>query len=49
MDPKSKAVPLKLAIPLNSLAPADYAFQITVVDPSSQKLAYWQAPVRIVS
>jgi VWFA-related protein len=48
MDPKSKAVPLKLTIPLGTLANGEYLCQITVLDPTSQKAAFWQAPVRIV-
>jgi hypothetical protein len=48
MDPKSKAVPLKLTIPLEGLAAGEYVCQITVLDPTTQKVAFWQAPVRIV-
>jgi VWFA-related protein len=48
MDPKSKAVPLKLTIPLGDLANGDYVCQITVLDPTTQKAAFWQAPVKIV-
>ena len=48
MDPKSKAVPLKLTIPLQSIADGEYVCQITVVDPTGQKVAFWQAPIKIV-
>lgn len=48
MDPKSKAVPLKLTIPLGALANGEYLCQITVLDPTSQKAAFWQAPVKLV-
>jgi len=48
MDPKSKAVPFKLAVPLEDLAPGEYICQVTVLDPSDQKLAYWQTAVRVV-
>lgn len=48
MDPKSKAVPFKLALPLGALAPGEYICQITVIDPTVQKAAFWQAPVKIV-
>jgi VWFA-related protein len=48
MDPKSKAVPLRMAIPLDDLQPAQYTCQITVLDPTTQKVAFWQAPLRIV-
>jgi VWFA-related protein len=48
MNPKSKAVPLKLAVPLTELTPGLYTCQITVLDPAGQKAAFWQAPVRVV-
>jgi VWFA-related protein len=48
MDPKSKAVPLKLTIPLVELAAGDYVCQITVLDSTVQKAAFWQAMVKIV-
>ena len=48
MDPKSKAVPFKLSLPLGPVEPGEYAFQITVLDPTVQKAAFWQAPVKIV-
>ena len=48
MDPKSKAVPFKLTVPLEALAPGYYVCQVTVLDPSAQKVAFWQAEIRIV-
>jgi VWFA-related protein len=48
MDPKSKAVPLKLAVSLGELADGEYICQVTVLDPTGQKAAFWQAPVKIV-
>jgi VWFA-related protein len=48
MNPKSKAVPLKLTVPLTELAPGDYVCQVTVLDPTGQKAAFWQAVVKIV-
>jgi hypothetical protein len=35
-------------VPLNALADGEYVCQITVLDPSAQKVAFWQAPVKIV-
>jgi VWFA-related protein len=43
-----KAVPLRFSIPLESLAPGKYECQVTVLDPTSQKASFWQAPVAIV-
>src|SRR6185436_13652300 len=48
MDAKSKAVPLKLTIPLGGIANGEYLCQITVLDPNGEKAAFWQAPVKIV-
>jgi hypothetical protein len=48
MDPKSKAVPFKLSLPLASVEPGEYVFQINVLDPTVQKAAFWQAPIKIV-
>ena len=48
MDPKSKAVPLKVSLPLEGVPAGEYVCQITVLDPSAQKAAFWQAPVKIV-
>jgi VWFA-related protein len=48
MDPKSKAVPLGFSLALNKLQPGRYNCQVTVVDTSSQKAAFWQAPVMLV-
>jgi VWFA-related protein len=48
MDAKSKAVPLRLSVPLDALADGEYACHITVLDPNGQKAAFWQAPVKIV-
>jgi VWFA-related protein len=47
MDPKSKAVPIKLTIPLKSLEDGEYVFQITVLDSTNQKIAFWQSSIRI--
>jgi hypothetical protein len=39
---------LKLTIPLAELVNGEYLCQITVLDPSTEKAAFWQAPLRIV-
>ena len=48
LDPKSKAVPLRFSLALNRLPPGRYNCQVSVVDPSGQKAAFWQAPVMLV-
>jgi VWFA-related protein len=48
MDPKSKAVPLRFSLALDKLTPGQYDCQVTVLDPTGQKAAFWQAPVMLV-
>jgi hypothetical protein len=48
LDTKSKAVPLKFSVPLQSIPPGRYEAQVTVLDPTSQKAAFWRAPIVIV-
>jgi len=45
LDPKSKALPLKFSVPLGKLAPGKYTCQVSVLDPTGQKFAFWRAPV----
>ncbi len=40
-------VPLAFTIPLNTFAPGRYQCQVTVLDPTAHKAAFWQAPVVI--
>jgi VWFA-related protein len=46
-NPKSKAVPIRFSIPLESLKPGSYDFQVTVLDPSSSRAAFWRTPLTI--
>jgi VWFA-related protein len=48
LDAKSKAVPMRFSLALGKLQPGRYNCQVTVVDPTSQKAAFWQAPVMLV-
>ncbi len=48
MDPKSKAVPLRFSLALAKLPPGKYDCQVTVLDPTGGKAAFWQAPVALV-
>jgi hypothetical protein len=48
MENRLKTVPLKFSIALAKLPPGRYNCQVTVVDPTSQKTNYWQAPVMLV-
>jgi VWFA-related protein len=48
MDPKSKALPLRFDLSLSKLYPGEYICQVTVLDPTSRKAAFWQAPVMLI-
>jgi VWFA-related protein len=48
LDSKSKAVPLKLSVQLTSLRDGEYVCQVTVIEPTTKKVAFWQAPVKLV-
>jgi len=48
LDLKSKAVPLRFAFSLSKLPPGKYDCQVSVIDPTGQKVAFWQAPVVLV-
>jgi hypothetical protein len=48
LDVKSKAVPIKLALRLEGIAPGEYLLQVSVLEPTGQKAAFWQAPVKII-
>jgi hypothetical protein len=48
LETSSKAVPLRLSVPLASLATGRYDCQVTVLDPANQKIAFWRAPVVLV-
>ena len=48
LDAKSKALPLKFSVPLAKLAPGKYTCQVSVLDPTGQKFAFWRAPVVVV-
>jgi hypothetical protein len=48
MDPRSKAVPLRFSIPLERLETGRYDCQVTVLEPTGKKVAFWQAPIALV-
>jgi len=49
MDPKSKAVSMRFSLALSKLPPGKYDCQVTVVDPTSQKAAFWKDRVMLVN
>jgi len=48
LEARSKAVPLRFVLPLQSLATGRYDCQVSVLDPAGQKVAFWRAPVVLV-
>ncbi len=48
MNNRLKTMPLTFNIPLSNLAPGEYQCQVTVLDPTAQRSAYWRAPVMLV-
>jgi hypothetical protein len=45
---QTKAVPIRLLVDAGSLTPADYECQVTVLDPSENRSAFWRGAVTIV-
>lgn len=48
LNNRLKTVPLKFNLSLTKLPPGEYNCQVTVLDPTGQKAAFWQAPVMLV-
>ena len=48
LDNRLKTVPLGFSLSLNKLPPGEYNCQVTVLDPTGQKAAFWQAPVMLI-
>jgi len=43
-----KTMPLKFSLSLNKLPPGQYDCQVSILDPTGQKAAFWQAPVMLI-
>jgi hypothetical protein len=43
-----KTMPIQFSIALTDLPPGKYDCQVTVLDPTGQKAAFWQAPIVVV-
>ena len=48
MDPRSKAVPIRLTVPLETLPAGRYDVQVAVMDPESKLVNFWQGPIAVV-
>ena len=47
-DPKIRAVPIRFTIPLVQMAPGSYDCQVTVLDPTTRRAAFWRASIAVV-
>ena len=45
---RAKAVPIRFEVPLDKIAPGAYDCQVTVLDPSAQKAAFWQGRIVVI-
>ena len=43
-----RTMPLQFSISLNNLPPGKYDCQVSVLDPTGQKAAFWRAPIVVV-
>jgi VWFA-related protein len=48
LDARSKAVPIRVTVPLTDVAPGRYDCQVTVLEPGGQKVAFWRSPIAVV-
>jgi hypothetical protein len=48
LNPKTKAVPIRFSLPLGKLLPGRYICQVSVLDPTSRKFAFWRAMVVVI-
>jgi hypothetical protein len=48
LNNRLKTIPLKFILSLADLPPGEYNCQVTVLDPSTRKAAFWQAPVMLI-
>ncbi len=45
LNEKSKALPLRFSLPLGKLQPGRYTCQVSVLNPTAGKFAFWRAPM----
>jgi VWFA-related protein len=48
LNARSKALPIRFSVPLGKLQAGRYTCQVSVLDPQSQKFAFWRAPIVMV-
>jgi len=45
LNDKSKALPVRFSLPLSKLQPGRYTCQVSVLNPTARKFAFWRAPM----
>jgi VWFA-related protein len=48
LNNRLKTTPLKFSLSLAKLPPGEYNCQVTILDPTGRKAAFWQAPVMLI-
>jgi VWFA-related protein len=48
LNNRLKTTPLKFSLSLAKLPPGEYNCQVTILDPTGQRAAFWQAPVMLI-
>jgi len=48
LEARSKAVPVRFSLPLDRVVPGRYDCQVTVLEPTGQKVAFWRAPIVVI-
>jgi VWFA-related protein len=48
LNNRLKTTPLKFSLSLSKLPPGEYNCQVTILDPTGQRAAFWQAPVMLI-
>jgi len=48
LNPDTKAVPVRFVVPLSKIEPGKYTCQVSVLDPSAQKFAFWRAQMSLL-
>jgi len=41
-------MPIRFSVPIEQIPPGRYECLVTLVDPTGQKAAFWQAPIAVV-
>jgi hypothetical protein len=47
IDRTSRAIPVRSRIPLQDLSPGRYDWQVSVIEPTGRKAAFWQTSIAI--